>query len=118
MTRQALLSFLVLSCVIAMGCRNSPTPPPQAESGTPTSQTKKRRDRAFTCAAGRRRDVLEDDLRVPADPPPGDETADEVPIFAPVDGYIIERLGGAPDHPMTLEFPEGEYLKGLVVMKK
>jgi 23S rRNA (cytosine1962-C5)-methyltransferase len=37
---------------------------------------------------------------------------------AGVDGYIIERLGGAPDHPMTLEFPEGEYLKGLVVMKK
>src|SRR5437588_286620 len=91
MTRQALLSFLVLSCVIAMGCRNSPTPPPQAESGTPTSQTKKRRDRAFTCAAGRRRDVLEDDLRVPADPPPGDETADEVPVFAPVNGYIMQK---------------------------
>eukprot|EP01042_Synura_sphagnicola_P010850 gene10850-13895_t len=33
---------------------------------------------------------------------------------AGVDGYILERLGGAPDHPMTLEFPEGEYLKGLV----
>ena len=37
---------------------------------------------------------------------------------AGVDGYITERLGGAPDHPMTLEFPEGEYLKGLVVMRK
>ncbi|MBG9389917.1 class I SAM-dependent rRNA methyltransferase [Caenimonas aquaedulcis] len=37
---------------------------------------------------------------------------------AGVDGYIGERLGGAPDHPMTLEFPEGEYLKGLVVMRK
>src|SRR5947209_12819 len=36
-------------------------------------------------------DVLEDDLRVPADPPPGDETADQVPIFAPVSGYIIEK---------------------------
>ena len=35
-----------------------------------------------------------------------------------VEGYITERLGGAPDHPMTLEFPEGEYLKGLVVMRK
>ena len=33
---------------------------------------------------------------------------------AGVDGYILERLGGAPDHPMTLEFPEGEYLQGLV----
>jgi 23S rRNA (cytosine1962-C5)-methyltransferase len=37
---------------------------------------------------------------------------------AGVDGYIGERLGGAPDHPMTLAFPEGEYLKGLVVQKK
>ena len=37
---------------------------------------------------------------------------------AGVDGYILERLGGAPDHPMTLEFPEGEYLKGLAVMRK
>ena len=37
---------------------------------------------------------------------------------AGVDGYVLERLGGAPDHPMTLEFPEGEYLKGLVVMRK
>jgi membrane fusion protein, heavy metal efflux system len=39
----------------------------------------------------RTRDVLEDDLRVPTDPLPGDETADEVPIFAPVNGYIIEK---------------------------
>ncbi|MEP6790358.1 MAG: class I SAM-dependent methyltransferase [Ramlibacter sp.] len=37
---------------------------------------------------------------------------------AGVDGYVTERLGGAPDHPMTLEFPEGEYLKGLVVVRK
>ena len=37
---------------------------------------------------------------------------------AGVDGYITQRLGGAPDHPMTLEFPEGEYLKGLVVIRK
>ncbi|HEY8050703.1 MAG TPA: class I SAM-dependent methyltransferase [Ramlibacter sp.] len=37
---------------------------------------------------------------------------------AHVDGYITERLGGAPDHPMTLAFPEGEYLKGLVVQRK
>ncbi len=39
-------------------------------------------------------------------------------IDAGVDGYISERLGGAPDHPMTINFPEGEYLKGLVVVKK
>jgi 23S rRNA (cytosine1962-C5)-methyltransferase len=37
---------------------------------------------------------------------------------AGVDGYIAERLGAAPDHPMTLAFPEGEYLKGLVVIRK
>ncbi len=37
---------------------------------------------------------------------------------AGVDGYILERLSGAPDHPMTLEFPEGEYLKGLAIMRK
>ena len=39
-------------------------------------------------------------------------------IDANVDGFITERLGGAPDHPMTINFPEGEYLKGLVVMRK
>jgi len=37
---------------------------------------------------------------------------------AGVDGYIAERLGAAADHPMTLAFPEGEYLKGLVVVRK
>jgi len=37
---------------------------------------------------------------------------------AGVDGYVLERLAGAPDHPMTLEFPEGEYLKGLAVLRK
>ena len=34
-------------------------------------------------------------------------------LDADADGYITERLGAAPDHPMTIEFPEGEYLKGL-----
>jgi 23S rRNA (cytosine1962-C5)-methyltransferase len=37
---------------------------------------------------------------------------------AGLDAFICERLGGAPDHPMTLRFPEGEYLKGLVVVRK
>ena len=37
---------------------------------------------------------------------------------AGVDGYITDRMGGAPDHPMTVAFPEGEYLKGLVLVKK
>jgi 23S rRNA (cytosine1962-C5)-methyltransferase len=28
---------------------------------------------------------------------------------------IVERLGHPPDHPIALEFPEGEYLKGLIL---
>jgi len=39
-------------------------------------------------------------------------------IDAGVDGLVVGRLGAAPDHPMTLLFPEGEYLKGLVVLKR
>ena len=39
-------------------------------------------------------------------------------IDAGADGFITERLGGAPDHPMTLRFPEGEYLKGLVIQAR
>jgi cobalt-zinc-cadmium efflux system membrane fusion protein len=41
----------------------------------------------------RGRDLLEDDLRVPADPPANrkDETEDEVPIIAPAAGYILEK---------------------------
>ena len=39
-------------------------------------------------------------------------------LDAGVDGVIYERLGAAPDHPMTVTFPEGEYLKGLVVIKQ
>ena len=39
-------------------------------------------------------------------------------IDAGVDAYISERLGSAPDHAMTVSFPEGEYLKGLVLVRK
>ena len=39
-------------------------------------------------------------------------------LDAGVDAFISERMGGAPDHPMTVTFPEGEYLKGLVLIKK
>jgi membrane fusion protein, heavy metal efflux system len=40
----------------------------------------------------RTKDLLEDDLRVPAEPPAGnDETADLVPIRAPASGYIIQK---------------------------
>jgi 23S rRNA (cytosine1962-C5)-methyltransferase len=39
-------------------------------------------------------------------------------LEAGVDAIITHRLGGAPDHPVGLPFPEGEYLKGLVVMAR
>jgi len=37
---------------------------------------------------------------------------------AGVDAYFLDRVQAAPDHPMTVCFPEGEYLKGLVLMQK
>ena len=39
-------------------------------------------------------------------------------LDAGIDGLIYAKLGAAPDHPMTVTFPEGEYLKGLVVIKQ
>ena len=38
-------------------------------------------------------------------------------IDAQVDGALIERLGAAADHPTTICFPEGEYLKGLAIVR-
>jgi 23S rRNA (cytosine1962-C5)-methyltransferase len=39
-------------------------------------------------------------------------------LDAGVDGVLLDRLAGACDHPTTIVFPEGEYLKGLVVLKQ
>jgi 23S rRNA (cytosine1962-C5)-methyltransferase len=39
-------------------------------------------------------------------------------LDAGVDGAILQRLEGACDHPTTMVFPEGEYLKGLAVLKQ
>ena len=39
-------------------------------------------------------------------------------LDAGIDGLFYARLAAAPDHPMTVTFPEGEYLKGLVVIKR
>ncbi len=39
-------------------------------------------------------------------------------LDAGADGLFYARLGAAPDHPMTVTFPEGEYLKGLVIIKR
>jgi 23S rRNA (cytosine1962-C5)-methyltransferase len=36
-------------------------------------------------------------------------------LDAGVDAQILYRLGQAPDHPTLLAFPEGTYLKGLVI---
>jgi 23S rRNA (cytosine1962-C5)-methyltransferase len=38
-------------------------------------------------------------------------------LDAGVNAAILQRLEAAPDHPTTVEFPEGEYLKGLVLMR-
>jgi len=35
-------------------------------------------------------------------------------LDASVEARIVRRLGAAADHPVLLDFPEGEYLKGLV----
>ncbi len=37
---------------------------------------------------------------------------------AVVDGFILDRVGATPDHPQTICFPEGEYLKGLLLLKR
>ena len=39
-------------------------------------------------------------------------------IDAGVNAAILQRLEGANDHPTTIEFPEGEYLKGLALLKQ
>jgi len=38
-------------------------------------------------------------------------------VDAGVDGKILERFGASADHPVALAFPEGEYLKGLLVRR-
>jgi 23S rRNA (cytosine1962-C5)-methyltransferase len=39
-------------------------------------------------------------------------------IDAGVDASLLARLEAAPDHPTTLYFPEGEYLKGLALLRR
>jgi 23S rRNA (cytosine1962-C5)-methyltransferase len=39
-------------------------------------------------------------------------------LDAGVDAYLVRRLEAAPDHPTTVNFPEGEYLKGLMLIKR
>lgn len=39
-------------------------------------------------------------------------------LDAEVDGYLLQRLEASPDHPTTICFPEGEYLKGLAILRR
>jgi 23S rRNA (cytosine1962-C5)-methyltransferase len=39
-------------------------------------------------------------------------------LDAGVDGYLLRRLEATSDHPTTITFPEGEYLKGLAIVRK
>ncbi len=39
-------------------------------------------------------------------------------LDAGAEAAIIERFSAAADHPVALEFPEGDYLKGLLVLRK
>jgi 23S rRNA (cytosine1962-C5)-methyltransferase len=38
-------------------------------------------------------------------------------LDAGAEAKIVERFGAAADHPVALEFPEGEYLKGLLLLR-
>ena len=38
-------------------------------------------------------------------------------LDAHVDAQIVQRLGPGPDHPVALHFPEGDYLKGLLLRR-
>jgi 23S rRNA (cytosine1962-C5)-methyltransferase len=38
-------------------------------------------------------------------------------LDAGVDARVIERFGAGADHPVALNFPEGEYLKGMLVVR-
>ncbi|MGE0071744.1 MAG: class I SAM-dependent rRNA methyltransferase [Thiomonas sp.] len=39
-------------------------------------------------------------------------------VDAAADAQIVARTGAGADHPLTLHFPEGDYLKGLLLLKR
>jgi len=61
----------------------------------------------------RTKDLLEDDLKVPAEPTPNrtDELEDEVPIIAPADGFILEKniTQGRTIEPNSVTFVIGDF---------
>jgi 23S rRNA (cytosine1962-C5)-methyltransferase len=38
-------------------------------------------------------------------------------LDAGVEAKILERFGAAADHPVAIHFPEGDYLKGLLLVR-
>jgi len=63
----------------------------------------------------RTRDLLEDDLKVPAAPSPNrrDETEDEVPIISPAEGFVLEKsvTPGRTVEPDSVTFVIGDLSK-------
>ena len=46
-----------------------------------------------------------------------DAVAHTAALDAGVEAQIVEHLSQAADHPVSLHFPEGTYLKGLICYK-
>jgi 23S rRNA (cytosine1962-C5)-methyltransferase len=55
----------------------------------------------FSCSGGISRDLFQKIVAGAA-------------LDAGVDAQIVEHMSAGADHPVALEFPEGEYLKGLI----
>lgn len=58
----------------------------------------------FSCSGGVSMDLFQKILASAADD-------------AKIEARILEKLGASPDHPVALNFPEGEYLKGMVIQR-
>jgi 23S rRNA (cytosine1962-C5)-methyltransferase len=56
----------------------------------------------FSCSGGIHRDLFQKIIAGAA-------------LDAGVDAQILRHLGAGPDHPVALNFPEGDYLKGLLL---
>jgi len=56
----------------------------------------------FSCSGGVRADLFQ-------------KSSPGAALDAGVDARIVDWLHAAPDHPVALDFPEGEYLKGLLL---
>lgn len=71
----------------------------ELKAGSQVQVEQARQDLAVAEAAAERnevevdrlKDLLEDDLRVPADPQADDATADQVPILSPADGFVLQK---------------------------